>query len=63
MRSARVISRPVDGFHPSQSGHMLLAKNVWEVLEADYPDLLGPINPNNAEITKIFGDQGGYGEV
>jgi hypothetical protein len=33
---------------------------VWEFLEQNYPDALGPINPNNAAIVAQFGDQGGY---
>jgi len=51
---------PVDGFHPSQTGNMYLASTVWEYLEQNLPDALGPVNPNNAAILKQFGNQGGY---
>ena len=92
-----VACRPVDGFHPSQSGNMVMAGTVrwvcvslcgvalervirrcslrcryaalyacvmlqiWEFIEERHPDFLGPVNPNNAEILQLFGDQGGYG--
>lgn len=51
---------PVDGFHSNQLGQALTAKAVWENLEKEYPEVLGPINPNNDKIQQIFGDQGGY---
>lgn len=41
---------PTDGFHPSQTGNALLAKKIWEWLEAEHPAALGPANPYNAEI-------------
>lgn len=50
----------VDGFHPSQTGHQLLAYNVWKTLREKYPDSIGKPNPNNAQIKAKFGDQGGY---
>ncbi|CAG2203667.1 AOAH [Mytilus edulis] len=51
---------PVDGFHSNQIGQALTAKVVWENLETNYPDVLGPENPNNSKIEQIFGSQGGY---
>jgi hypothetical protein len=33
---------------------------IWEFMEQNYPDILGPVNPNNAAIVAQFGDQGGY---
>jgi hypothetical protein len=33
---------------------------IWEYMEQNYPDVLGPVNPNNAAIVAQFGDQGGY---
>ena len=51
---------PVDGFHPSQTGNMLLAEILWEDLSANKPGWLPAINPFNAQIEAIFGDQGGY---
>ena len=51
---------PVDGFHMDQYGHALYADNIWQILEKNHPDWLGPVNPFNDAITKIFGDQGGY---
>ena len=50
----------VDGFHPSQTGNLLLAKDIWETLVELYPAAAGPINPHNAEIEEIFGNQGGH---
>lgn len=38
---------------------MLLAMNMWEWLEKNAPDALGPINPHNDDITAKFGGQGG----
>lgn len=51
---------PVDGFHSNQIGQALTAKVVWENLETNYPDVIGPENPNNSKIEQIFGLQGGY---
>jgi len=51
---------PVDGFHPNQIFTALLADKIWEHLEAEKPEWLGPVNPNNDLITQLFGDQGGY---
>ena len=51
---------PVDGFHINQYAHALYADVFWEFLEQNHPDWLGPVNPFNDAITKIFGDQGGY---
>jgi acyloxyacyl hydrolase len=51
---------PVDGFHPSQIGNALVADYMWKQIEANYPHIMPPINPNNDQIDKLFGDQGGY---
>jgi len=51
---------PVDGFHPSQATHQLLADIIWKDLDANRPGWLPPVNPNNAKIEALFGDQGGY---
>lgn len=51
---------PIDGFHPSQLANSLLADYLYEWLEQNHPDALGPINPYNNEIDRLFGDQGGY---
>lgn len=51
---------PVDGFHPSQSGHQYLAYDFYNTI-AKMPGILGPENPNNAAIAAKFGNQGGYG--
>jgi acyloxyacyl hydrolase len=50
----------VDGFHPSHTFHRLMAKVVWDELLTKYPSFVGPINPHNAEIIKLFGEQGGH---
>ena len=44
----------------SSTSHALPAAAVWAALEARAPAALGPVNPNNAEIAKVYGDQGGY---
>jgi len=49
-----------DGFHPSQTGNMLLAEQYWDWLAVNVPRAIGDVNPNNAQITATFGDQGGY---
>jgi len=54
------IIEPVDGFHPNQIANALLAQIQWKKLVANYSDLLPLVNPNNANITQLFGDQGGY---
>ena len=50
----------IGGGHPSTTSQILMAEAVWTELEANYPDVLGPVNPNNDEIERLFGDQGGY---
>jgi hypothetical protein len=39
---------------------MLTADYLWKQLESNWPELLGSVNPNNAQIKQLFGDQGGY---
>ena len=51
---------PLDGFHPNQNFQALQARAIWENLEATHPQFFSRLNPNNLEIEKIFGDQGGY---
>eukprot|EP01113_Clastostelium_recurvatum_P025116 TRINITY_DN3018_c0_g1_i3.p1 TRINITY_DN3018_c0_g1~~TRINITY_DN3018_c0_g1_i3.p1 ORF type:complete len:551 (-),score=134.63 TRINITY_DN3018_c0_g1_i3:319-1971(-) len=51
---------PVDGFHPSQVTHKLLADYVWQWLQKNYPSWIPLTNPNNAKILQLFGNQGGY---
>ena len=42
--SALELIEPVDGFHPSQTGNMLLANMLWEFVKANVPQAMGPIN-------------------
>ncbi|XP_021349961.1 acyloxyacyl hydrolase-like isoform X2 [Mizuhopecten yessoensis] len=51
---------PVDGFHTNQLGQALTGQVLWQILETEYPDAIGPINPFNNKIKAIFGDQEGY---
>jgi len=51
---------PADGFHPSQTGNMVLAEKLWADLSTNKPDWIPKQNPNNAAIKARFGDQGGY---
>ena len=48
---------PIDGFHPNQQADALIAKYYVQSMP---PSWLGPINPYNEQITKLFGDQNGY---
>ena len=50
---------PVDGFHPNQLANALVTGVVWDRLLAADPTMV-PVNPNNAQIANLFGDQGGY---
>ncbi|EGG24883.1 hypothetical protein DFA_03128 [Cavenderia fasciculata] len=51
---------PIDGFHPNQQANALIGANLWNQIMNDHPDWLGQVNPNNAKIIQMFGDQGGY---
>jgi acyloxyacyl hydrolase len=52
---------PVDGFHPYiRFGDAVLAQVLWAHLSKAHPDFIGPVNPFNEHIEKLFGDQGGY---
>lgn len=51
---------PFDGFHPSQIGQNIQAKIVWDRLIKEHPEAIGPVNPKNEEIERLFGKQGGY---
>jgi len=51
---------PVDGFHESQLGSALFAQFFYLDIQQRAPSWIPAINPNNQEITKLFGDQGGY---
>jgi len=44
----------------SQIGNALAADEFWNILTTQHPDWIGPINPFNDDIIRIFGDQGGY---
>ncbi len=51
---------PVDSLHPTQAAQPLIARALWDQLEREMPHVLGPVNPRNAEIRELFGDQGGH---
>jgi hypothetical protein len=42
------------------AANALSAAYFWEALSKDHPHFLGNVNPNNAKIASLFGDQGGY---
>jgi acyloxyacyl hydrolase len=44
----------VDGFHPSQTGNAIFAQKIFEWLEVEHPEAIGPINPHNDEIDRMF---------
>jgi len=50
----------VGGGHPSTTQEVLWAEAVWNNLLKEFPQAVGVVNSNNAEITKVFGNQGGY---
>lgn len=50
----------VDGFRINQFGQAILSDILWAWLQTEKPQWLPPLNPNNAEIERIFKDQGGY---
>jgi len=56
----RDLIEPIDGFHPSQQSNALMAEYIHNDLVKNHPEFLGPINPHNDDIDKIFGDLGGY---
>ena len=58
--SAFDVIEPGDGFHPSQTGNALFAEAIWQDLLENRPQWLPQLNPFNANITALFGDQGGY---
>ena len=51
---------PIDGFHINQNANALIADEIWAILEEQRGNWLGPINPFNDEIIKIFGNQNGH---
>ena len=59
MTSPHIFNLKCGSTHPSQTGHMLQAEAFYNYLEANAPELLGAVNPNNAAIAKQFGNQGG----
>ena len=44
----------------NQNANALDGDIFFEIISQQRPDWLGPINPYNDAITKIFGNQGGY---
>jgi len=51
---------PADGFHPNQIANGLIASYMWDFINENFTYLVPPVNPFNANISQIFGDQGGY---
>lgn len=49
-----ILIEPVDGFHPSQYSHRLIAKVLWSWIEIKDPNFLGQFNPNNPKIHSTF---------
>lgn len=42
------------------TGEILMGDYIWRIMERDFADVIGPVNPNNQRIQTLFGDQGGY---
>lgn len=49
---------PADGFHPTQKLQPFITKQIWKDLVEN--NIIGKANPNNEQIYKLFGDQGGH---
>ncbi len=45
---------PLDGFHISKLGHREMFYIIWEKLQTQFPDFIGPVNQNNQLIRKYF---------
>ncbi|CAF0987919.1 unnamed protein product [Adineta steineri] len=54
------IVESIDGFHINQYGHALVSDVLWAWLQKQHPQWLPPMNPHNADIERVFKDQGGY---
>ncbi|UJR31905.1 hypothetical protein I4U23_019379 [Adineta vaga] len=54
------IVESVDGFHINQYGHALVSDVLWAHLQKEKPQWLPAVNPHNADIERVFKDQGGY---
>ncbi|CAF4105413.1 unnamed protein product, partial [Rotaria sordida] len=50
----------VDGFHINQYGHATVSDVLWKWLQTNKPQWLPPLNLHNADIERVFKDQGGY---
>ena len=50
----------IDGFHINQYGHATVSDVLWSWLQTTRPHWLPPRNPNNADIERVFKDQGGF---
>jgi len=59
-RDGRDLYEAVGGAHPSQTQGILWNRAIWNTLLQHYPQVVGPVNPHNAEIARIFGNQHGY---
>ena len=51
---------PADSLHPTQAAQALITEELWTRLETELPHVLGPVNPHNSRIERLFGDQGGH---
>jgi len=49
-----------DGFHINQFGQAIISDVLWGWLQQEKPQWLPPLNPHNADIERVFKDQGGY---
>jgi acyloxyacyl hydrolase len=54
------IIESADGFHMNQFGHAVFSDVLWRWLQKEKPQWLPPLNPHNADIERVFKDQGGY---
>ncbi|CAF1261864.1 unnamed protein product [Adineta steineri] len=50
----------IDGFHINQYGHAIVSDILWAWFQKEKPHWLPTLNPHNADIERVFKDQGGY---
>lgn len=47
------IIEAVDGFHPNLTGNKILAELMWEKINNEHPEWIGPRNPYNSLLEQM----------
>ncbi|KAJ8870455.1 hypothetical protein PR048_029477 [Dryococelus australis] len=58
--SAWMLVESVDSLHPTQLAQPAITDALWKKMLANFPHVLGEVNPNNERIKQLFKDQGGH---